>query len=65
MKRLEDYTQAEIQHFDEMHRVLTEYNARVQKKRSAILKVPPFTDNEMAMYSGYRELVIAKECEEE
>jgi len=27
------------------------------------LPMPDYTDDEMAAYSGYRELVIAKECE--
>jgi hypothetical protein len=28
------------------------------------LPLPPYTDEEMAEFSGYRELVIARECED-
>lgn len=62
MKKLEDYTQAEKQRFDEMLKVLKEYNARYGTKNE--LPMPNYTDAEMAEFSGYRELVIAKECEE-
>jgi hypothetical protein len=62
MKKLEDYTQAEKQRFDEMLKVLKEYNARINTKSP--MPMPPYTDDEMAEFSGYRELVIAKECEE-
>ena len=63
MKKLEDYTQKEKQWFDEMHAVLTEYNARLGTKKE--LPMPDYTDHQMAEYSGYRQKVIAKECEED
>lgn len=60
MKKLEEYAESEKQRFDEMHKVLTEYNARLGTKSE--LPLPQFTDSQMAEYSGYRELVIAEEC---
>jgi hypothetical protein len=62
MKKLENYTQDEKLRFDEMHKVLKQYNAMYGTKTP--LPMPDYTDDEMAMYSGYRELVIARECEE-
>jgi len=62
MKKLDDYKPIEKQWFDEMHKVLTEYNASIGTKKE--LPMPPYTDDQMAEYSGYRQKVIAKECED-
>lgn len=62
LKRLEDFTQKEVKKFDEMLKVLADYNASIGTDHE--LPLPPYTDEEMAEFSGYRELVIARECEE-
>jgi len=62
MKKLEDYTPREKQHFDEMHTVLTQYNARLGTKVE--LPMPDYTDDQMSEYSGYRELLIAQRSQE-
>jgi hypothetical protein len=61
LKTLKDYTAEQVKKFDEMHQVLTEYNASLGTDHE--LPLPPYSRKEMADYSGYRELVIAKECE--
>lgn len=61
LKTLEDFTQKEIAKFDEMLNVLAAYNASLGTKKE--LPLPDYTDKEMAEFSGYREMVIAKECE--
>lgn len=60
-KALEDYTPEEITKFDEMHQVLKAYNESIGT--NCELPLPDYTDEEMAEYSAYRELVIARECE--
>jgi len=62
LKSLEDFTQEEIQKFDEMHRILTAYNASLGTKNE--LPLPSYNDKEMAEYSGYRELWLDRKCEE-
>jgi hypothetical protein len=62
LKTLDDFTEGEVKRFDEMHKVLTTYNARLGTKNE--LPLPQYSDEEMAEFSGYRELVIAKECED-
>ncbi|MCC6836679.1 MAG: hypothetical protein IT213_16965 [Cytophagales bacterium] len=62
LKTLEDFTQNEIEKFDEMHKVLAAYNASLGTKNE--LPLPEYTDEEMAEHSGYRQLIIAKKCEE-
>lgn len=59
LKTLDDFTQKEIAVFDEMLKVLADYNASIGTDRE--LPLPPYSDEEMAEFSGYRELVIAKE----
>jgi hypothetical protein len=59
LKTLDDFTQKEIAVFDEMLKVLADYNASIGTDHE--LPLPPYTDKEMAEFSGYRELVIAKE----
>lgn len=66
MKRyrtLEDFNPAQKSRFDLMHEALQEYNAQLRRGESAV--APAFTDDEMAEYSIYRQLVLAKECDEE
>lgn len=65
LKQLKDYTKDERAKFDKMHTVLSEYNRKVQSRQGKPLDTPPFTDHEMFMYSRYRELVIAAECEDD
>ena len=62
MKKLEDFTDAEIKRFNLMHAVLIGYNDSIGTNDE--LPLPSYTDEEMAEYSGYRELVITKECED-
>ncbi len=62
LKTLDDFTEKEVKKFDEMLKVLAAYNASLGTKKE--LPLPDYTDKEMAEFSGYRELVIAKECEE-
>lgn len=59
---LAGFTSKEIEKFDEMHKVLTEYNARLGTNDE--MPMPEYSDDEMAEYSGYREMVITKECED-
>lgn len=61
LKTLDDFTKEEVNWFDEMLKVLAAYNASLGTKNE--LPLPQYTDREMAEFSGYRELVIAKECE--
>lgn len=56
-----DYSQEEIAWFDEMHNVLTAYNASLGSDHE--LPLPRFSDKEMAELSGYRELLIAEEIQ--
>ena len=60
LKTLDDFTKKEIEKFDEMLKVLAAYNASLGTEKE--LSLPDYTDKEMAELSGYRELVIAKEC---
>jgi phage regulator Rha-like protein len=62
IKTLEDFTEKEVKQFDEMHKVLTAYNASLGTRNE--LPLPPYSDEEMAEYSGYRQLIIAKKGEE-
>jgi len=60
LKTLDDFTKNEIEKFDEMLEVLAAYNASLGTKNE--LPLPQYTDKEMAEFSGYRQLVIAREC---
>jgi hypothetical protein len=60
LKMLDDFTEKEVKKFDEMLNVLAAYNASLGTKQE--LPLPDYTDKEMAEFSGYRELVLAKEC---
>jgi hypothetical protein len=62
LKTLEDYTSQEVKKFDEMHKVLSAYNASIGTKNE--LPLPEYTDAEMSEYSAYRQLIIAKKGEE-
>jgi hypothetical protein len=62
LKTLDDFLPKEIEKFDEMHKVLTAYNASLGTKNE--LPLPEYTDEEMAEYSGYRELLLDKKMEE-
>jgi uncharacterized protein Smg (DUF494 family) len=59
---LAGFSTEEIKKFDEMLKVLADYNASIGTNHE--LPLPPYTDEEMAEFSGYRELVIARECED-
>mgnify|MGYP000545352508 CR=1 FL=1 len=61
LKTLDEFTENEVKKFDEMHQVLTAYNASLGTDHE--LPLPPYSREEVAELSGYRELVIAKECE--
>ncbi|QLH33291.1 MAG: hypothetical protein HWD62_13540 [Cyclobacteriaceae bacterium] len=56
IKALTDFSPRDIEKFDEMHRILTAYNASLGSKNE--LPLPEYTDEEMAEYSGYRELLL-------
>jgi hypothetical protein len=60
-KTLDDFTSKEIEKFDEMHKVLTAYNASIGTKNE--LPLPDYTDKEMSEYSQYRELLLTKKME--
>lgn len=62
LKTLDDFTDKEVKAFDEMHKILTTYNASLGTRNE--LPLPPYSHEEMAEYSGYRQLVIAKKGEE-
>ena len=62
LKTLDDFTEKEVKKFDEMHKVLTAYNASLGTKNE--LPLPKYSNKEMAEYSGYRELWIARKCED-
>lgn len=59
---LDNYTPQEIEIFGQIHKILTEYNARIGTDNE--MPMPKYGDDEMAEYSGYRQMVIAKECED-
>jgi len=61
LKTLDDFTKKEIEKFDEMHKVLIAYNASLGTKNE--LPLPEYTDEEMAEYSGYRELILDKKMD--
>ena len=61
LKTLDDFTKKEIEKFDEMHKVLTAYNSSLGTRNE--LPLPEYTDEEMAEYSGYRELLLDKKLE--
>lgn len=61
LKTLDDFSKDEVKKFDEMLKVLAAYNASLGTDHE--LPLPPYSDEEMAEFSGYRQLVIAKECE--
>jgi hypothetical protein len=65
MKRLEDYTQEEIERLDEIQRLMEEYNARVARDHAEIYNKPNITQEEVAANSRYREMLIEKQCKEE
>jgi hypothetical protein len=44
--------------------VLTQYNARVYKDKSAVRDMPVLTDQEVMANSRYRELVMAEQLRE-
>lgn len=60
LKTLDDFTEAEIKKFDDMLTVLAAYNASIGTKNE--LPLPHYTSKQIAEFSGYRELVIEKEC---
>jgi hypothetical protein len=60
LKTLDDFTEKEVKKFDEMLKVLAAYNVSLGTKKE--LPLPDYTDKEMAEFSGYRQLVIAREC---
>jgi hypothetical protein len=62
VKKLQDFSTSEVVKFNEMHCMLTEYNARLGTDDE--MPMPEYSDDEMAEYSGYRQMVIAKECED-
>lgn len=65
MKLLSKYTLQEVEHFERMHRELTEYNTQVAKNPSKIKRAPLFSPDEMEKYSRYRELVLEAAIEDD
>ena len=61
LKTLDDFSPKEVAGFDDMHKVLTAYNANLGKRNE--LPLPEYTDEEMAEYSSYRELLLDKKLE--
>jgi hypothetical protein len=53
---VEDFTLEQVTKFDEMHRVLTEYNAKLCTPEE--IPAPKYTPDEVAAYSQYRELLL-------
>jgi hypothetical protein len=60
--RVEDFTDEEVQKFESMHKTLRGYNADLRKGVSAI--VPAYTDEEMSLYSTYRQLFLSSETDQ-
>jgi hypothetical protein len=60
LKTLDDFTEKEIETFGAMHKILTAYNASLGTKNE--LPLPRYSDKEMAEYSGYRELLLDRQC---
>lgn len=57
-RRTSDYHSDEIMKFDQMHIALTEYNKSLGTIEE--LPLPNFSDEEMAAYSIYREILISE-----
>jgi hypothetical protein len=55
---LSDYSVTEVGQFDEMHNVLSRYNKLLATKMK--LTLPEYSDDEMAAYSIYREILISE-----
>jgi len=53
-----DYSVDEKRIFDEMQAVLTEYNKQLDGREP--LPLPNYTDDEMAEYSQYREILLGE-----
>ena len=51
-----DFTPEQVAIFDEMHRVLTEYNAKLDIDENTPL--PNYSQDEVAAYSQYREILL-------
>ncbi len=62
-KKLADFTLEEIAWLDHMQDVLTAYNDLLGKGVDPIV-LPDFSDIEMLEHSQYRQLWIAKQCED-
>jgi hypothetical protein len=54
--KLSDYTEEEKKTFDAMHQVLVEYNAQLSAGTHA--EIPAYSDEDMAAYSRYREILL-------
>ena len=65
MKKLENFTPAEIKSFDMMHKVLTDYNNKVATDEATVMDRPLFGPVEIEQYSLYRELLTYKEVSED
>lgn len=59
---LAKYTPEEIKKFDKMHEALTEFNEKLETPEE--LPMPPYSDEEMFAYSGYREMLIERKFNE-
>ena len=53
---IKDFTPEQIRKFDEMHRILAEYNAKLCTPEE--IPAPKYTPDEVAAYSQYRELLL-------
>jgi hypothetical protein len=54
--KITDFTKEQADHFDEMHRVLTEYNAKLDIDENT--PMPSYSPDEVAAYSQYREILL-------
>jgi len=61
--KITDFTEEQVDHFDEMHRVLTEYNAKLDIDENTPL--PNYSPDEVAKYSQYREILLESKISED
>jgi hypothetical protein len=58
-------SKAEIAIFEKMDKDLSDYNKKVGNDEEHVLDRPLYSPDQMAEYSRYRELLTAKELEED
>jgi hypothetical protein len=60
--KLDDYTEAEKAAFDDMHRALATYNAQLGAGDE--VTTPNYSDDEMADYSRFREILLTERAQQ-